>query len=64
MVSKQFLNDIKKELKEKAENFVINCCADNLKKLLMSGPYLAKLNPEELGKKTIKNKKIKKNKKK
>ena len=64
MVSKQFLNDIKKELKEKAENFVINCCADNFEKLLMSGPYLAKLNPEELGQRAIPNKKIKKNKKK
>ena len=48
MASKQFLKDIKNELKEKAENFVINCCAENFEKLLMCGPYIAKLSTEEI----------------
>ena len=38
-IKKQFLLDIKKELKEKAENFVINKCAEKFYDLLMSGPY-------------------------
>ena len=39
-ISKQFLIDIKKELKEKSENFVIKSCAENFDKLLMTSPYI------------------------
>ena len=42
-IKKQFLVDIKKELREKAEAYVINKCAENFFKLLMSGPNFAKL---------------------
>ena len=45
-INRQFLIDIKKELKEKAEAYVINKCAENFYKLLMSGPYVVK--PEVL----------------
>ena len=38
-IIKQFLIDIKNELKEKAETFVINKCAEKFYELLMSGPY-------------------------
>ena len=49
LIEKQFLIDIKKELKEKAENYVINQCAENFDKLLMSGPYIVKKNDDEKG---------------
>ena len=62
-VQKQFLIDIKKELKEKAENYVINICGENFEKLLMDGPYLAKSNSEELRLNKNQNKKNKKDKK-
>ena len=39
-ISKQFLIDIKKELKEKSENFVIKSCAEYFDKLLMTAPYI------------------------
>ena len=39
-INKQFLIDIKKELTEKAEAYVINLCGENFYKLLMSGPYV------------------------
>lgn len=42
-INKQFLIDIKKELKEKAEAYVIRLCADNFYKLLMSGPYVVNI---------------------
>ena len=62
MISKQFIIDIKKELKEKAEHYVINCCADNFEKLLMCGPYKVEKNN---GTSNLQNsKKNKKNKKK
>ena len=65
MSSKQFLSDIKKELKEKAENHVINCCADFFEKLLMCEPYRVKMSNDEWGLGTVPNsKKNKKNKKK
>ena len=65
MASKQFLVDIKKELQEKAENFVINCCGDFFEKLLMCGPYKVKMTKKEWGLKAISNSnKNKKNKKK
>ena len=67
-IGKQFLTDVKKELKESAENFVINSCAENFDKLLMNGPYIVQENDEEKGlsgdifkKGTKKNKKSKKN---
>ena len=57
-----------KQVKEKAENFVINSCAENFDKLLMSGPYIVQENDEERGlgsdifkKASKKNKKSKKN---
>ena len=68
LIEKQFLIDIKKELKEKAENYVINQCAENFDKLLMSGPYIVKKNEDEKGsgirndsKKNKKSKNAKKN---
>ena len=42
-INKEFIRDIKIELKEKAEAYVINKCADNFYKLLMSGPYVVDL---------------------
>jgi len=42
-INKQFLIDIKKELKEKAESYVIRLCSENFYKLLMSGPYLVNI---------------------
>ena len=42
-INKQFLIDIKKELEEKAESYVIRICADNFYKLLMSGPYVVNI---------------------
>lgn len=37
-----FIKEVKEELKEKAENFVINECAINFYKLLLTGPYKKK----------------------
>ncbi len=34
-----FKKEVRKELKEKAENFVLNECAVNFSKMLMTGPY-------------------------
>ena len=48
-IGKQFLTDVKKELKEYAENFVINSCAENFDKLLMNRPYIVQENDEERG---------------
>ena len=42
-IKRQFLVDIKKELRQKAEAYVINKCSENFFKLLMSGPNFAKL---------------------
>ena len=67
-ISKQFITDIKKELKEKAENYVINLSADAFERLLMGAPYLVKNTSDDYGagksnnsKKNKKNKKSKKN---
>ena len=65
-ISKQFLIDIKKELKEKAENFVVNACAENFDKLLMTSPYVKSNDDDKgigLGENKIKPKKSKKSKK-
>ena len=65
MASKQFLVDVKKELKEEAENYVINSSAEAFEKLLMCGPYTVKMSNDEWGLRSIPNsKKNKKNKKK
>ena len=65
MASKQFVVDIKKELQEKAQNFVINYCADLFEKLLMCEPYKVKMSKKEWGLRAVSNsKKNKKNKKK
>jgi transcription elongation factor SPT6 len=37
-----FKKEVKQELKEKAENFVLNQCAVNFSKMLMNGPYRKK----------------------
>ena len=42
-IIKQFLIDIKNELKEKAEAYVINLCSENFYRLLMNGPYVVNL---------------------
>ena len=39
-IFKQFIIDIKIELKEKAETYVIKECSENFYKLLMNGPYV------------------------
>ena len=39
-IFKLFLIDVKKELKEKAEAYVIKECSENFYRLLMSGPYV------------------------
>ena len=57
-INKQFLIDIKKELKEKAEAYVINKCCESFYKLLMSGPYIVK--PEVLYENRRKDKEISK----
>ena len=61
-INRQFLIDIKKELTEKAETYVINLCGENFHKLLMSGPYVKisdlyenKRNEQENAKKQKKN---------
>ena len=61
-IFKQFIIDIKTELKEKAENFVINVCAENFEKLLMGEPYIVKPNSDD-DKAKKNNEKKKKNKK-
>ena len=64
MASKQFLVDVKKELKEEAENYVINSSAEAFEKLLMCGPYTVKMSNDEWGLRSIPNsKKIKRTKK-
>ena len=63
-IFKQFLIDIKKELKEKAETYVIKECSENFYKLLMNGPYTVDVSDlYENKKKTLEeeNKKKKKN---
>ena len=67
-ISKKFKNDIKQELREKAEAYVINICSENFYKLLMNGPYVVKLDDlykkkkkEEKNKKKAKNNDNKKN---
>ena len=47
LISKQFLIDVKKELKEKAENFVIKSCAENFDKLLMTSPYVKSIDDDK-----------------
>ena len=42
-IIKQFLIDIKNELKEKGEAYVINICSENFYRLLMNGPYVVNL---------------------
>ena len=42
-IQKQFIIDIRKELKEKAEDYVIKECSDNFYRLLMSGPYVVNI---------------------
>ena len=57
-ITKQFKNDIKQELREKAESYVINICSENFYRLLMNGPYVVKL--DDLRKKKKKEEKTKK----
>jgi len=42
-IQKQFIIDIRKELKEKAEDYVIKECSDKFYRLLMSGPYVVNI---------------------
>ena len=61
IIQKQFIIDIKKELKEEAETIVINACAENFEKLLMGAPYVVK-KEDRVNKKSNEEKKNKKKK--